>query len=529
MRGRAQAKRVRVGLAGVRQLDLVVGDGENGEDADHADWAEARIELGGGGRPRTAPFLHRISIRPGQVFQSIDGFGASDCWSMHKIADWSEPRKERVARLLFSTDAGIGLSIWRFNIGAGKNPKITHPWRSSECFETSPGVYDWTRQAGQRWFLKSAVRHGLRRFTAFALSPPSRMTRNGLTFCTRAVGSTNLKPGFEAAYARFLVDVVQHFRSAGIPFGHISPVNEPQWDWNSAGQEGNRASNADLTRIYAALAGELARRKVPVEILPFESGTPGDLTTLSAKASRVYGTPFGNYLSVFGRQDPFANGTGRLVAGHSYWANAYRTLVWERRRLRAALDRLPGWRYWQTEYCVMRGPRGEQGWVRDLGMTCALWVARIIHYDLSVANASAWHWWTALSPEKYKDGLIYTDYRKPGDAQNIIESRTLWVLGNFSRFIRPGMRRIGLEGANHGINGLLASAYAEPSSKRVVVVLVNMRDRPERLRLALPQGRSGVRAFVTSPDRRDRLRGYAVDAARPISLPARSVVTLVID
>jgi len=35
--------------------------------------------------------------------------------------------------------------------------------------------------------------------------------------------------------------------------------------------------------------------------------------------------------------------------------------------------------------------------------------ARVMHYDLTVANLSACQWWTAVSPEDYKDGLIYTD------------------------------------------------------------------------------------------------------------------------
>jgi hypothetical protein len=63
--------------------------------------------------------------------------------------------------------------------------------------------------------------------------------------------------------------------------------------------------------------------------------------------------------------------------------------------------------------------------------------------NLTVVNVSGWQWWTALSQEDYKDGLIYTDWKKPGDAETIFTSRLLWVLGNYSRFVRPGMRRIG--------------------------------------------------------------------------------------
>jgi beta-galactosidase len=36
-----------VGLAGVRQLDLVIDDAGDGNGSDHADWAEARLTCAG--------------------------------------------------------------------------------------------------------------------------------------------------------------------------------------------------------------------------------------------------------------------------------------------------------------------------------------------------------------------------------------------------------------------------------------------------------------------------------------------------
>ena len=36
----------------------------------------------------------------------------------------------------------------------------------------------------------------------------------------------------------------------------------------------------------------------------------------------------------------------------------------------------------------------------------ALYMARVIHYDLTLAHASSWQWWLAISPYDYKDGLV---------------------------------------------------------------------------------------------------------------------------
>ncbi len=53
-------------------------------------------------------------------------FSASDAWSMQFIGLWPEEKQNQVADWLFSTEndangqpKGIGLSLWRFNVGAG--------------------------------------------------------------------------------------------------------------------------------------------------------------------------------------------------------------------------------------------------------------------------------------------------------------------------------------------------------------------------------------------------------------------------
>jgi hypothetical protein len=174
--------------------------------------------------------VHHDVIRPDRELQEIENFGTSDCWSMQKIGGWSEDGRNRVADLLFSTKGGIGLSCWRFNIGGGINPRITNPWRTAETFETGEGEYDWTRQKPERLFLRAAKTRGVPQFLAFANSPPGRMTRNGLTFCETDNAPTNLKAGFEGQYARYLCDVLEHFRAdpdeaERIAFQYVSPIN----------------------------------------------------------------------------------------------------------------------------------------------------------------------------------------------------------------------------------------------------------------------------------------------------------------
>src|SRR5579883_788268 len=151
-----------------------------------------------------------LTLRTASKHQVIENFGASDAWSMDPIGrEWTVENREKIADLLFSREKGIGLSCWRFNVGAGgavtDKATLWDPWRGAECFrQTEAEGYDWSKQAGQQWFLKAARRRGVDQFVACVYSPPVWMTRNGHAHGDKTVGSTNLKPGYEGEFAKFL-------------------------------------------------------------------------------------------------------------------------------------------------------------------------------------------------------------------------------------------------------------------------------------------------------------------------------------
>jgi O-glycosyl hydrolase len=479
--------------------------------------------------------ITELSIDINEEYQTIDNFGASDCWSFQIVGGWETSIKEEIADLLFSTEKGIGLSAWRFNIGGGKeNNRIQHPWRSVETFEFSEGVYDWNRQANETWFLHAAKERGVEQFIAFVNSPPARMTKSGFTNCDDGLGSTNLKDNYENQYATYLVDILKHFRDdENVEFSYISPVNEPQWEWNESNQEGNRASNNDIKNIVTALQEELVQQNISTQITIGESGTIPNWFNRADYISNKYGEDFGNYLSAFCNDTILNKKISKVLNGHSYQSDLIDAeLLNDRIALRSHLLNFldNGWKYWQTEYCQMEGPNGEGGNGRDLKMSTALNIARIIHFDLTVLNASAWHWWTAISPEDYKDGLLYTDYLMNG-TKNIIESKILWTLGNFSKFIRPGSKRIKCTGATDKYS-LMASAYKDEVNGKLIIVIVNISDVRTNISFSI----SGVEnsltftSYITSDDDDDDLKEYVTfDSDNEFIIPERSVITLVAD
>ena len=370
----------------------------------------------GGAAPEPA---YRLALDPETRHQRIEGFGASGAWWAQNLGTWSPPRRAQVARLLFSRGQGIGLSQYRYNIGGGLDDTIDDPWRTAETFETGPGEYDWDRDAAARWFLHAAKDHGVEDFVAFVNSPPRRLTANGHTYGDE--GTSNLPAEHHEEFTRYLLDVVRHFRDEeGIDFRFLSPINEPQWTWDGPGQEGCHYEPEQVRDLTA---------------LVIEAFADSDLETL------VSSPEAGEYKSVYSEQDyagwlleepTIREGLGEF-ATHSYWStDDQRALAAQR------LQEHPEIPLTMTEWCEMVGGR-------DSGMDSALVLARTVHSDLTIANAAAWQYWIAVSRYDYRDGLLYTDYVGPGDEESLHETQRLWALGNYSRFLRPGARRIGAE------------------------------------------------------------------------------------
>lgn len=472
----------------------------------------------------TAPIIHTPD--PSARHQTLDHFGASDCWTMKLLDHWSPASRERLADLLF-TDKGLALSQWRFNAGAGPDaPRIGDPLRTTASFETAPGVYDFTRLPTERWMLAAAKARGVNNFLLFANSPPRRLTLNNHTNPDPGPHSTNLRPGAEADFARYLADIVEHFarrapEAERVIFSHVSPINEPQWEWNKANQEGTRAANDDIKAVVVPLARELAARDLPSSVHVVESGAIDELYQPNEKMTRQHGKLFGNYIDSFLGDPAIRPLIHNSLGYHSYWSDTPEHLVPRRVKARAALDRHPGATLWQTEYCVMEHRR-------DMGIGTALRVARVIHADLTIVNVAGWSWWLALSNGDYKDGLVFTDYRKPGDLESILLPKLFHAYAHFSRFVRPGMTRIALTGHTDDYTALLASAWLDPATGRTVVVYINNADTPRTV--SLRSTHPSRQAYLTTAENADDVRPLPPTAAdAPLTLPPKALMTVVLN
>jgi len=432
--------------------------------------------------------------------QTMDGFGTSGCWWAQDVGTWDVSVKDRISDWLFDREKGIGLTQYRFNAGAGGLNEAKDPWRRVETFETAPGVYDWTKDAGSVDMMKRAVARGVDDVLIFANSPPGRMLKNGRT-TGDDIGNPNLIPGMEDDFARYLVDIADHFKAEGIPVRHISPVNEPQWNWKlDNGQEGCHYEPKGVLEVGRALVLELKARKSSFTASLVDSGKMWD----AKYTVDLYGKLAG---------DKELSAWLPHFAVHAYWSSE------EDKRMLAAAIRNSGYDLplWQSEWCQMEGGK-------DFGMESAMVLARCVHEDLTILDCTAWQTWIAVSRYDYKDGLVYVDTA----SKTAEDMKRLWALGNWSRFVRPGYIRIAAESPDEN---LLVSAWLSPMSDEVVLVVVNegTNDISSNISSLPDSGTSSVPQTMTvwETSAAHNLEKVSEGNTDACMFPARSITTLV--
>ncbi|MFI3262825.1 MAG: glycoside hydrolase [Rikenellaceae bacterium] len=485
--------------------------------------------------------------------QTIHSFGASDCWRTQYIGNWDLDKREEIADLLFSSETdkngnpkGIALSIWRFNIGSGSHEAedgagIGSSWRKTDCFLNSDGSWNWDRQAGQRWFLEAARERGVRYSLAFSISAPYFYSKNGMTRASEKGPHANLKSDCYDDYAAFMAEV-----STKLNFDYLSPINEPQWEWITSRQEGMQATNEECSRLIHEIDKELKKRSSKTKIV---YGEAGDIRYLYNKNTDKPKTD--NQI-----KDIFTNtgensivgleSVANIISGHSYWSTwPIDTLISTRQQL--DINMPDGFDYWQTEYCPMEknedNPNGGGG--RDTTINTALYIARVIHHDLVVANATSWQSWTAFSEWNYKDGLIFIDDGVQKNGANewsdpLIEkcksngefrvAKTLWGLGNYSRFVRPEMVRVEsyIEGKSieESAKSLMVSSFIEPKSEKCVIVLVNFSEKEHAVDVNVKSSAKKIQSFKMYETSEHHNLEYMGKVKKSICIPSRSIITL---
>ncbi|PWV99537.1 O-glycosyl hydrolase [Paenibacillus cellulosilyticus] len=428
-----------------------------------------------------------IQLNYDKTYQKIDGFGASGAWWAQDVGGWDNISD--IMDLLYDSKKGIGLNIYRYNIGAGQPTVTDDPWRSTQSVEVSPGVYDLSRDKNAINAMKEAVKRGAS-VELFANSPPARLTKSGYS-SGDPNGLSNLPTENEEAFATYLVDITELFLKEGIPVTYLSPINEPQWDWKS-GQEGNHYEPEQVISLSRKVALELQKRDLPVKLLIAESGTWNDPNYTLTMYKRIM-------------DDEVLSKSIDSYAVHSYWAS-------ERDKRIAAEyfeqfdDMLP---LYQTEWCEM-----VNGGAATLD--AALVLAKTIHEDMTILNVSTWEQWLAVAKGDYRDGLVYVNE----STREFGAAKRMWSFGNYAKFIKPGYQRIQTDNEDSDV---LVSAYVSPDKKKTVIVAINQSLQEKPVNFGELKGNKA--SIYETSNNADLALVKEVKGLKHYVLPAESVTT----
>ena len=481
--------------------------------------------------------------------QTIENIGASGAWFSEGIGKyWPESTKQKMAELLFSkafnakgNPTGIGLSAFRFNIGGGTAEQrdssgISSAVKRVECFLSPDGKYDWRKQSGYLFFARQAAKYGVENLIAFSNTPPVQFTKNGLGFKTKKDYETNLRDDKYAAYADFLAIVIEHFDKENLHFNYISPVNEPQWDWSNdwgkMNQEGSPWHNEDIYRITKALDSAFIAKKLSSQIIVTEAGILTALYEGNGHASKQIQHFYSGDSSLYIGN---LSHVKKVIEGHSYFTDfGDSNIVSVRTKLRDTCAKY-NVSFWQSEYSMLGDGYKEGKTGKIPAIDCALFLAKMIYNDFTIANATAWHLWNSWEPGSADSDtryyLLALQNNKENTEGDFSITKNLWALGQYSRFIRPGMKRVIVQRNDkmteiEAEQNIMLSAYT--NNKQVVVVAINYTTKNKTINLDGLGKTEGTTQYITTGDKEENMTPYKVSAISKCSLPARSISTFVI-
>jgi glucuronoarabinoxylan endo-1,4-beta-xylanase len=367
-----------------------------------------------------------VTVNWTDVHQVIDGFGASDA---PLTSSMSSPNQA----FFFGTGPGqLGLSILRVAVPDNGGDVGNCASVSTSC--AGPVVGD----------MQAVIANGGRVY-ASPWSPPAAYKTNGSVDCTAGSGNGALISADYGLFATWLSNFVQSLQTEyGITLYAISVQNEPEscQSYNSAIWS---AGNID-TFLKANLGPTFRADGLSTLIFAPESGSYY-LTSLGAACGTDSSCT--QYIGGFNWHDYSASLSGTNTV--------------------AAVPYPSGWslgkKFWETEASCFAGTGinfCQPGANTDI--TDALDWAAVIDQRIAADGANAWLYW-----------LLVCSYCSDDQALTINNGATpalrAYVLGQYSKFVRPGYYRID---ATHLPQAAVSvSAFQDLPSRTLVIIATN--------------------------------------------------------
>ncbi len=468
-----------------------------------------------------------LTINLDEQSDEFSGFGCSSCW-WSQIVGKSE-NKEEIAKLLYSEE-GLGLNIYRYNIGAGSadnfKDTIWDPWRQTESFyvydyETETGYYDFSRDAAAQEMLDLCLSYGcIDTVVLFANSPHYSLTLNNKTGGNDNWWVCNLPEENFEAYADYFLTITEYFIDKGVPVKYISPINEPNWSWGNGGyqsQEGCFYNSEDIYGVYRAFAKEIAERDLDVMLSGPESGEIGH---------RTY--EWFEYLY----NDPEIRPYLGNLSYHSYWTdNMVTNKINLGNWIKSTTPDLP---VEMSEWCHL--PCSEP----IDSIKGAVLQARVIANDINFTGVNSWTAWVGVNGigvgadgKDYSDGLLVAN----ADASEFQIPMRYYAMAHYTKYIPVGSKVVetkkniydyvqekdadgNVTSANYLTNMV---SFLTPDGKVVTVITNEGEDRKVKFKV----DRDDMTVYTTTQE--VQLKETYSGDKKKITIPANSITTVVFE
>lgn len=390
------------------------------------------------------------------MYQTMDGFGlsitGSTAWLMKNAM--TKTQTDAFLRSVFHPTDGIGVHLLRQPIGGSDQNAPDQPRSYCENGgEPDPDLLTFSIEYDIRSGITGYIRQAMElnpdmKVMGTLWSVPEWML--GGTWTKRAV-----KKEYYEAYARYLVRFIRAYEEQGIPIWAITPQNEPVFSHANFGN--NMTAEQQRVFIREHLGPLFEKENIRTNILVFD-----------------HNWDHWEYVDHI-LADPDA---AKYIAG-SAW-HYYGGAAEEQSRIAA---NYPDKGIYFTEAST---PTYNVDW--PIFMTDFQGARN--YFDILNHNSRTYIQWTLLSDRDYGPGFCifcgsdaYVD-KKTGE---IDYSLAFYLLGHFSKFVKPGALRI--DSTDLGNGGIRSTAFRNPDGSKVLVLY---NDSKEALRVGIQWGIKSV-------------------------------------
>jgi O-glycosyl hydrolase len=448
--------------------------------------------------------------------QTIDGFGFSTAWG--SVPDVNNPV---VMDAFFSVSKGAGLSILRNRIPFRENPTANDHFLGDDNYASTRvdnGSFSYKNFSlnWSNWDLSAtrtliaAVKakgpdYQVTKIFSTPWSPPNNKTsrwklpspETKLDYSTTPEVGGYLDPNHYQDYADVLADYVLQFDdpakgNMGMPLTALSLQNEPNFRCN---YESCDWSARQFHDFYVVMKAEFTKKGVFKALPGLQGITPED-------------SNFKEDLVLPTFEDPDTADMVQIVGAHQYEVGAKNMKPESASYAPPVFRRTSGLgkKIWMTEWSTTAFAKWSE-------IDQALILGQLIQQDFTITHVNAYiYWWTAALMDP------------PG-----VPNKKLYVLGQFSRFIRPGWKMVSLS-ESEPRPSLFTSSYIDPEGKNLVFVTVNRCAKDFVVNLSLDTGSFGSGTIVRTSETENMAPVSTFQGGTEcfIAVPKSSVVTLAV-